>query len=249
VVAVASVLLVGWLAIARPLDAKGWQTADALPPPWSERPITLDDTELLVVGRGAAAPTEDAALALARDEAVEVLLHRVVDDLRGRPVHPFLEARGIADGSHPFGRAAVDRYESQLGAEAGLARVAVAFHVGEGVEAVGQYRLDRARYDAVVAEYGRAVSFGGATVVRMFPGLADEIDTRADLVVIEGGSGLVPGDLLLGIGGKSVGTLDEVEAVGVAAWRDTPAGGTLPIEVESGGTTRVVALEKPKIGG
>ncbi|MEQ1506163.1 MAG: hypothetical protein ABMB14_28280, partial [Myxococcota bacterium] len=232
--------------------AHGWSTDDGLPPAWSERPVALDADALTVVGHGAPTGSEDEALALARVQAIAQLLGQVATDLRGQPVHAFLESRGAPTTADAFGPAAVARYEAQLGAVAGLARVAVAFRRSEaGIDAVAQYRLDRAAYDGVVAEYRRTASFGGMTVARLFPGLTERIATDGDLVVIGADrrpartSGLVVGDVLLGIDGDRIRTIDDADRVGQRAWDATAPGASLAIDVESNGAPRTVRFTRP----
>lgn len=221
-----------------------------LPPPWVERPFVEENGVLLVVGRCDRAPTSEAALAQARNEAVARIVKQAYGDLTGTPIYDFLVVRVKEEEAKKRSAAVAERYLRQVGSVGTPDRgeTVVRQRTG-GVEAFARYRLSRAAYTQVLALYKATAQFQGMTVARAFP-LLEAGPADGDLVVVGVGKGRAAevagfkiGDFILGMNNKPVPSLDAFSKAG-DDWAGLAVGGTYEVVVESAGAKQTLKLKK-----
>ncbi len=221
-----------------------------LPPPWVERPFVEENGVLLVVGRCDRAPTSEAALAQARNEAVARIVKQAYGDLTGTPIYDFLVVRVKDEDAKKRSGAVAERYLRQVGSIGTPDRgeTVVRQRTG-GVEAFARYRLSRAAYMQVLALYKATAQFQGMTVARAFPMLeAGPADGDVVVVGVAKGraaevAGFKVGDFILGMNNKPVPSLDAFSKAG-DDWGGLAVGGAYDVIVESAGAKQTLKLKK-----
>ena len=223
--------------------------ADDAPPAWAAQPFVVEGDRLLVVGRGEAASRE-AALAIARNEAIAEIMRNLVGALEGSPIHRLLQTRGLpregGRGSSEAIEAQASRYLQQVGTFATPERVEARFlEQGGQVTAIARYRLRKESFDAAAESYRRTVSILGMKASPLFPLLERGAGAKGDVVVAvveEKGAaalaGLRAGDVILGVNGQRVTTLDALQS---AVHKATPSG-PLDLEYDAGGTRHTARI-------
>ncbi|MCB9696749.1 MAG: FIST C-terminal domain-containing protein [Alphaproteobacteria bacterium] len=232
--------------------APTWTGGDVLPPAWTEVPVAVSAAQVLVVGHGGPAASDEEALAQAREAAVLSLVGQIRSDLAS-PARDAVDARIRTEPTGDAAARVVERYLRDQGARATPERSEATLRVKDGGhEAFAQYRLDREVYDAVVADYGATVDLAGATVARTHPSLAATLTSEADLWVVAvdrapaSRSGVLAGDLLLSVDGSPVHALDDLAPDGRSLWDRTAQGSSLVLVLEANGASREVKLSKPR---
>ncbi|WP_428262116.1 FIST N-terminal domain-containing protein [Haliangium sp.] len=227
-----------------------------LPPAWVDRAFVVGDEEVLVVGKSGPQPGPAAAAEAAYRNAVRSLLIHMLPALEGAPAYGYARTHIDLDAlseSGPELSAIVTRYETQVGAHAGLERMAlVSFSGAAGSVAVaGQYRMPRAAYDQAVALYRSADRSLGMVVVPVFPLLTPALPGAAELLVVEverrspaDRAGVEPGDLIVRVGGRYVSSLSEYGPIVNEAWDQTRRRRSLEIEVIAAGAHELRRLPK-----
>jgi len=235
-----------------------WKSAD-LPPPWVERPFVIEGDSVFIVGRSGPAVDEEAALAMARSDAIARLTASMVPDLMGSPIYDFLQLRAPPEGARaerqretiePVAR----RYLKQLGTLATPERVdAVMRKQSAGVEAVARYKLSKASFNAALAAYKKTSVFLGITVGRFFPGLEGSIRTEGEIIVVAteknwqiSQAGIRPGDVIIDVNGRAVASRDAFEKVTSDVLSSAPPGSSITLQIESLGARRSVRFMVPK---
>jgi hypothetical protein len=215
------------------------------PPPWAATPIAVDGDALLAVGRGAGT-TEESALAAAREDAVDLLAGRLLDDLGESPVAAFVRARlpRDADGARRAEslHAVAARWTQQVGAQAAPERVeARVERAGASVSVLARYRLGKAGRDAARAFYARSAGAAGLTVAPVYPLLLRSLRAQGELVVIAvdrsgaaARAGVREGDVVVAVDGQPVSAPE--------ALAGPP--GLVEMKIEDGGAFRVVKLKR-----
>lgn len=237
--------------------APSWSKSGELPPPWVERLFVKEGDDIFVVGRGGPAPTDEAALALARSDALERLAANMLPELAGSAVHDFVEARGGTDGRHErkeYVEQVARRYSKQFGSVATPERVdAVTRQRDGGIEAFARYKLSKQAFQGAVDGYKQTSAFQGLTVARFFPELEATMRTDGELIVVAiqknwqvDLTGIRAGDTILEINEKPVSTVEAFSRVVQDEWSRTPLGGSLTMTVESAGARRTTRFIKPK---
>lgn len=235
-----------------PAAVGAWTSGDSLPPAWAERPVALAPDRALVIGNGAGAGTVEAALVMARADATMRLLDQLTQALDGTRLQAFLAPRLRREDASASARV-VERFNRQHGTDVAFERVDVSTRqTATGFEAIARYSMPRAQYDQLVAHYRATSRLYGLEVAPFFPLLETAFHGGGDLVVVTverrspaEAAGVREGDVVTGLGAGEVRTVAEFRDVASQLRRDTPPGGRLRLEVESGGATRVVKLARP----
>ncbi|EYF06815.1 FIST N-terminal domain-containing protein [Chondromyces apiculatus] len=234
----------------------GWAKVDDLPPPWVERPFVIEGDSVFVVGRGGLAANEEAALAMARTDAVERLASNMIPELAGSPIHDFVQSRVAATGSAErrpeHAEAVARRFLQQVGAFATPERVDVVMkQQSGGIEAFARYKLPKQSYAQAVSSYRATSTFQGLVVGRFFPELEASIRTQGDLIVVDVEKNWVisradvrPGDVVLEINGRPVTTVESFDKVAREEWASTAPNGIITVRLESLGARRALELRK-----
>jgi ABC-type transporter Mla MlaB component len=238
---------------ARPAASAGWAKSADLPPAWVERLFAIDGEDVFVVGRGGPAPSEEAALAQARSDALARLVAGMIPELAGSPVQEFVQARAVApERRKEVVEPAARRYLKQVGATATPERVdAVTRQREEGTEAFVRYRLSKQAFAAAVEGYKQTAVFQNLTVARFFPELEGSIRTDGELLVVavqksfQADLGSVrPGDVILDVNGHAVSTVDGLARTAADEWARTPPGVAFTLQIESLGARRTLRVVK-----
>ncbi|MFS8067943.1 MAG: hypothetical protein ACMG6S_16440, partial [Byssovorax sp.] len=237
-----------------------WAKTSDLPPPWVERGFVIDGESVFVVGRGGPAANEEAALGMARSDALDRLVAGMLTELAGSPIHDFVASRG-AEGVHgerqkeaiePVAR----RYLRQVGPVATPERVeAVDRQRDQGVESFVRYRLSKQSYLAAVETYRQTATFQGLTVARFFPVLEGSIRTEGDLIIVgvqpgfQGAlAGVRAGDVVVAVNGHAVSTVDGFNRTANDEWSAALPGSTVSVDLESLGARHSTRIVKPLKG-
>jgi len=236
-----------------------WSTSAELPPAWAERPFVLEGESVFVVGRGGPAGDEEAALAMARSDAVERVASNMVPELMGSPIYDFLALRAAPDASRAERQKEVielvaRRYMKQVGAIAAPERVdAVMRKKSSGFEAVARYKLPKQSFAAAAEVYKKTSTFIGVTVGRFFPGLESTIHTEGEIIVIAteknwqiDKEGLRTGDLIIDVNGRAVTSIDAFDKAMSDALASAPPGSPIAMQIESLGARRGVHFMVPR---
>jgi hypothetical protein len=231
-----------------PAEPRGWHEA-ALPPAWAERPFSIEGDEVFAVGEGGPAPTEADAIEAARHRAIAVIVEYMLDDLADTPLGEHVrtaERGGSARGEAATAAAVAGRYLEQVGRFATPERRDVVVRRDTaGIRALARYRLGKPGYAAAVAYYRQERQWQGMTLSHHFPAL-DRTATRTGggLLVTAvrsdsaaGRAKVKAGDVLLALGGRSVGGIDELAAV-----LEQVGDGAVELQLESAGASRIVKL-------
>jgi eukaryotic-like serine/threonine-protein kinase len=216
--------------------------ASAPEPAWASTPIAEDDAGVVAVGRGEGA-TEEQALALAHDDAIDHLVGKLLDDLGPAPLATFARSRLHAEHRAEAIHAAAARYLAQNGASSSPERVdAWARHEGRRVHALARYRLPRDAYDKAAAFYRATATFGGMTIAPVLPLLERSIRTSASLLVVAvqpgspaAAAGVREGDGILAVNGHPTRS---VQAFAAAVAAPT----AIELRLDEGGAARLVTL-------
>jgi hypothetical protein len=230
----------------------GWAAPLDLPPGWVERPIAIEPDGVLVVGHSAPAATPEEALEGARRDATLRLIDQLHEDLAGTPVRAFLDKRVRRDAPGAA-EAIASRFARQQGKALSFERDEVATRkVEQGMEVYARYKVTRAAYDALVAQYRATTKFRGLEVAQLFPLLETTLHAEGDLVVLGVDrrsaadlAGLREGDVVKNVGGTVTPTVEVFRQVVLSAWADLPPRGKLTLAVESSGAARSVVMLKP----
>jgi hypothetical protein len=237
-----------------------WAKTSDLPPPWVERGFVIDGESVFVVGRGGPAANEEAALGMARSDALDHLVESMFTELAGSPIHDFVAARRAPAEHGERQRAAVEpvarRYLRQVGPVATPERVeAVSRQREQGVESFVRYKLSKPSYLAAVEAYKQTASFQGLTVARFFPELEASIRTEGDLLVVavqpgfQGALvGVREGDVVVGVNGHAVSTVDAFTRTANDEWNAALPGGAITVDLESLGARHSTRIIKPLRG-
>ena len=237
-----------------------WAKTSDLPPPWVERGFVIEGESVFVVGRGGPAANEEAALGMARSDALDHLVAGMLTELAGSPIHDFVASRG-AEGGHgerqketiePVAR----RYLRQVGPVATPERVdAVTRQRDQGVESFVRYRLSKQSYLAAVETYRQTATFQGLTVARFFPVLEGSIRTEGDLIIVgvqpgfQGAlAGVRAGDVVVAVNGHAVSTVDAFNRTANDEWSAALPGSTITVDLESLGARHSTRIIKPLRG-
>ena len=213
-------------------------------PPWASAAITLEAGRVFAVGHGEG-PTEDLALDQARDDAIDRLVTRILDDLGPLPLASFARSRAGAARRAETIHATAARYLAQNGATSAPERADVwARRQGGRVLVRARYRLDKDAYAKAVSFYRASASLGGMTIAPVLPLLERSLRTSGAVLVvaIDKGSpaaaaGVREGNVILSVNGRPVRSVDAVAGAASA-----PASGPIEIRLEEGGASRVVTL-------
>jgi hypothetical protein len=237
-----------------------WSKTSDLPPPWVERVFVIDGDSVFVVGRGGPAANEEAALGMARSDALERLAANMLTELAGSPVHDFVAARVTVDPHGERQKEVIEpvarRYLRQVGPIATPERVdAISRQREQGVESFVRYKLSKPSYLAAVETYRQTANFQGLTVARFFPELEGSIRTEGDLIIVgvqpgwQGALvGVRPGDVVVSVNGHPVSTVDAFTRTANDEWNAAAPGSTISIELESLGARRTTRIVKPLRG-
>jgi hypothetical protein len=239
-------------------SARGsWSKGTDLPPAWVERPFAIDGDQVFIVGRGGPAASEEAAIALARSDALERLCAGMIPELSGSPVQEFVQARAVTpDRRKEVVEPAARRYLKQVGATATPERVDVVTRQrDEGVETFARYRMSKQAFTAAVESYKQTSAFQGLIVARFFPELEASIRTDGELVIVAvqkswqtDAMGVRAGDVILDVNGHAVASVDAFARVAAEEWAKTLPGGGVTMQVESLGARRAVKVLKAATG-
>ncbi|WP_437528510.1 protein kinase [Sorangium sp. So ce726] len=233
-----------------PASSSGWHAAPPAEesPPWMDRPFTAEGDAIFVVGEGSGASRE-AALAVARADAISRLASNVVPALAGSQAYGFIQAHGGGARRAGMAEAEASRYLKQVGAFATPERVDARFQERDGaVAAVARYRMRKESFDAAVQSYRRTVSALGLTAAPLFPLLEGELKTSGDAVVVAvedrgpaAAAGVRVGDAVVAINGRPVVSFEAMRH----ALPSAQEGATLELTLESGGARRTIAIKRP----
>ncbi len=237
---------------SRTVDDTNWHATPDVPPPWVERPFAITGDAVYVVGHGAPAVTAESALDAARAAASLVLVEQLHSDLAGTPVFEFVERRARRDVPGAAQAVAL-RFEHQHGKHVEFERVDLSTRkTGGGFETYARYKLPKAHYEQLRAQYAAVVKFRGVRVAALFPLLETSARASGDVVVIgvdswvaSDPSALREGDVILKVGAAPVATLDAFHASLTAAWAQLEPRMKLPFEVETSGARRAAVMTKP----
>lgn len=230
----------------------GWMAPADLPPPWVDRPFVAGDPDLTIVGHATGAATPEAAIQDARLDAVRVLLGEVQRALAPGAAHEFLKQREPA-AERRSAPGIGKRFLAQMGSFAAPERVDTALRRREqGIEAFVRYKLPKAAFDRVAAEYRDTYRFQGMELGRYFPLLEGTIPSTSEIVVLsvdKGGTadvlGVRPGDFVTSSGGAPSPTIDALKTALGDEWARTSPGTAMTLEIESAGAKRAVRFTKP----
>jgi hypothetical protein len=237
-----------------------WAKTSDLPPPWVERGFVIDGESVFVVGRGGPAANEEAALGMARSDALDHLVASMLTELAGSPIHDFVAARATEGGHGERQKETIEpvarRYLRQVGPVATPERVdAVTRQRDQGVESFVRYRLSKPSYLAAVETYRQTVTFQGLTVARFFPGLEGSIRTEGDLIIVgvqpgfQGALvGVRAGDVVVAVNGHAVSTVDAFNRTANDEWNAASPGSTVTVDLESLGARHSTRIVKPLKG-
>ncbi|XXX76368.1 protein kinase [Sorangium sp. So ce134] len=234
---------------AAPAASAGWRAAPPAEetPAWMQQPFAAEGDAIFVVGEGAG-ETREAALSVARADAISRLASNVVPALAGSQAYAFLEARGGGARRPGMAEAEADRYLKQVGAFATPERVDARFRERDGaVVAVARYRMRKESFDAAVQSYRRTVSALGLTAAPVFPLLEGALKTSGDAVVVavDAGSpaeagGVRVGDVVVAVNGRPLANFDALH-YSLSNLQESAA---VELTVESGGARRTVAIKR-----
>ena len=237
-----------------------WSKTSDLPPPWVERTFVIDGESVFVVGRGGPAANEEAALGMARSDALERLAANMLTELAGSPVHDFVAARVTVDPHGERQKEAIEpvarRYLRQVGPIATPERVeAISRQREQGVESFVRYKLSKPSYLAAVESYRQTATFQGLTIARFFPELEGSIRTEGELIIVavqpgfQGALvGVRPGDVVVSVNGHPVSTVEAFNRVANDEWTAALPGSAVSIDLESLGARRSTRIVKPSRG-
>jgi hypothetical protein len=229
-----------------PDAAAGWQSIPDLPPSWADQPFSVDRDTVYLVGESEA-PTVDAALAAARNNATVVLIRALADDLAKTKIGALLALRA------PKGEvtnAAFAAFDAQYGNLARFERDEVATRPATtGSHLLVRFKLPRATYLRLVAAYKDVHTFRGMDVALVFPTLAGQLGTNASLVVvgITPGSAAAVGKIAVGdgvvkVGATPVASLAAFRTATRDAWVQPDVRQRLTVEVDTAGAARQVFI-------
>ncbi|WP_437688864.1 protein kinase domain-containing protein [Sorangium sp. So ce176] len=217
-------------------------------PPWMQRPFAVEGDAVFVVGEGTG-ESQEAALSVARADAISRLASNVVPALAGSEAYAFLQARGGGERRAGMAEAEANRYLKQVGAFATPERVDARFQERDGaVVAVARYRMRKDSFDAAVQSYRRTVSALGLTASPIFPLLEGELKTSGDAVVVAvedagpaASAGVRVGDVVVAVDGRPLANFDALRY----SLQNTRKSGSVELTVESAGARRTVAIKRP----
>jgi hypothetical protein len=241
----------GGPATAGASPTAGWMQNVDLPPSWVERPFVLEGDNVFVVGRGDPSPSAEVAIAQARSNAIVRLMKQVQQELAGTPTAEFLQAR-TREPDKSTSEAIADRYMKQFGTTAAPERVDAALRKRDSsMESFARYKLSKTAYDGVVNAYRETTTLQGMTIARFFPLLETTLHTDGDLIVLSvqrnrtaADQGVHPGDILLSVGSRPVGSIDSLVKVSNDALANSTPRGTLTVDIESAGARHTVRFSK-----
>ncbi len=230
----------------------GWMAPADLPPAWVDRPFVAGDPDLTLVGHATGAATPEAAIQDARLDAVRVLIGEVQRELSPGSANEFMKAREPAADKRTnpeIGK----RFLAQMGSFASPERVDTALRRREqGIEAFVRYKLPKAVFDRVVAEYKDTHRFQGMELGRYFPLLEGTLHSVSEIVVlsIDKGSpadvlGVRAGDFLTSTSGAPSPSIDALKTQLGDEWARTQPGSAMTLEIESAGAKHPVRFMKP----
>ncbi|WP_437957638.1 protein kinase [Sorangium sp. So ce119] len=217
-------------------------------PPWMQRPFAVEGDAVFVVGEGTG-ESREAALSVARADAISRLASNVAPALAGSEAYAFLQARGGGERRAGMAEAEANRYLKQVGAFATPERVDARFQERDGaVVAVARYRMRKDSFDAAVQSYRRTVSALGLTAAPIFPLLEGELKTSGDAVVVAvedagpaASAGVRVGDVVVAVDGRPLANFNALRY-----WlQSTRKSGEVELTVESAGARRTVAIKRP----
>ncbi|WP_437570000.1 protein kinase domain-containing protein [Sorangium sp. So ce542] len=233
---------------AAPAASARWRPAPPADemPAWMQQPFAAEGDAIFVVGEGAG-ETREAALSVARADAISRLASNVVPALAGSQAHAFLEARGGGARRPGMAEAEASRYLKQVGAFATPERVDARFQERDGaVMAVARYRMRKESFDAAVQSYRRTESAFGMTAAPVFPLLEGELKTSGDAVVVAvderspaQAAGVRVGDVVVAVNGRPLANFDALRY----SLSSLPEGAAVELTVESGGARRTLAIK------
>ncbi|AUX37877.1 MULTISPECIES: protein kinase domain-containing protein [Sorangium] len=234
---------------AAPAASARWRPAPPADemPAWMQRPFAAEGDAIFVVGEGAG-ETREAALSVARADAISRLASNVVPALAGSQAYAFLEARGGGARRPGMAEAEANRYLKQVGAFATPERVDARFQERDGaVMAVARYRMRKESFDAAVQSYRRTASAFGLTAAPLFPLLEGELKTSGDAVVVAvderspaQAAGVRVGDVVVAVNGRPLANFDALRY----SLSNLPEGAAVELTVESAGARRTIAITK-----
>jgi hypothetical protein len=224
-----------------PARSGGMAASPEDPPAWAAQPFTREGDLVYVVGRGAGA-TEEVAFAAAREDALDRLATRSLDELAGKPLGDFVKPRLPRDEGARRAESlapAAARWLRQVGAVATPERAdAWTARRGGRVESQVRYRLSKGGWESATAFYGKTATLAGMTVAPVHPLLERALRTTGDLIVVAvapgspaARAGVREGDVVLAVEGRTVSRVD-----------DLPAAGPAQVRLEEGGAARVVRI-------
>ncbi|WP_437316507.1 protein kinase domain-containing protein [Sorangium sp. So ce385] len=233
---------------AAPAASARWRPAPSADevPAWMQQPFAAEGDAIFVVGEGAG-ETREAALSVARADAISRLASNVVPALAGSQAYAFLEARGGGARRPGMAEAEANRYLKQVGAFATPERVDARFQERDGaVMAVARYRMRKESFDAAVQSYRRTASAFGLTAAPVFPLLEGELKTSGDAVVVAVDerspaqtAGVRVGDVVVAVNGRPLANFDALRY----SLSSLPEGAAVELTVESGGARRTIAIK------
>ncbi|WP_437998099.1 protein kinase [Sorangium sp. So ce185] len=233
---------------AAPAASARWRPAPPADevPAWMQQPFAAEGDAIFVVGEGAG-ETREAALSVARADAISRLASNVVPALAGSQAYAFLEARGGGARRPGMAEAEANRYLKQVGAFATPERVDARFQERDGaVMAVARYRMRKESFDAAVQSYRRTASAFGMTAAPVFPLLEGELKTSGDAVVVAvderspaQAAGVRVGDVVVAVNGRPLANFDALRY----SLSNLPEGAAVELTVESGGARRTIAIK------
>jgi serine/threonine protein kinase len=227
-----------------------------LPPAWAERPFAVEGEELLVVGRGGPAASAEAAVELARFDAVARLAEEMLGQLAGTPSYDFIRARmehRDIQGALTRQRIA-QRYLAQQGALATPVRAQVEVLTRDGgqLEAFVQYKLARSAFAEATDTYRATATFQGMTVARTFP-LLEESPPSPELrvIAVEPSSpadvaGVREGDSVVSLQRRRVESVPLFEQVAREEWSRLGPGKVLEVTIDAQGSQRTLRMSVPR---
>ncbi|ACY14072.1 FIST N-terminal domain-containing protein [Haliangium ochraceum] len=234
------------------LAAASAGAATVIAPGWTERPIRIDDQQVLVVGMSEIHSSADAALEQARQRATRILIERVAKEL-SRAASVQMLAQQAAPLRADADAVIEDVFQRQLGDIAGLERSEVFTDTGErGVLVHAQYRLGAEQYQRVVAYYRHAARWRGAEFAPLFPLVAaHQAPTEATVQVtdVRRGSlasrrGLRIGDMIVSVETTPAFRVDDVAQALERAWSTPRPKGRFTVQVQSGAVARELSFPR-----
>ncbi|HEY8207770.1 MAG TPA: hypothetical protein VIG99_09840, partial [Myxococcaceae bacterium] len=139
----------------------------------------------------------------------DLLANQVLNSLQGKPIFDVVNDSG-ANAAPENSAAVAARFERQVGATTTLERTdATVRDQGGRQEMVARFRVGQDALKAAADRYGKVVVYRGITAALFFPTLEHTVRTKGELMVVASKVPEVkPGDVLLSLGGRTLGTLE-----------------------------------------